>query len=79
MRHIRAEDDAKRLAKFEKEMDPSLRERLENFVVGSRRGEPEYAPPEPGPDYEPHRTRPASGGQKRRRSRNTSATNRTTD
>ena len=53
MRHIRAEDDAKRLAKFEKEMDPSLRERLEDFVVGSRRGEPEYAPPEPGPDYEP--------------------------
>ncbi|MBB4305536.1 hypothetical protein GGD81_004616 [Rhodobium orientis] len=53
MRRIRAEDDAERLAEFEQQMDPSLRERLEDFVVGSRQGEPEYAPPEPGPDYEP--------------------------
>ncbi|MCW2307381.1 MobA/MobL family protein [Rhodobium gokarnense] len=53
MRHIRAEDDAKRLSRFEKEMDPSLRERLDDFLGGQGQGQQGQTQPEPGPYYRP--------------------------
>lgn len=54
MRRIRARDDADRLAELERRMNPTLRERFETYVAGSRDEERDYPRPEPGPYYDPY-------------------------